>query len=1224
MKILGIRFLNLNSLKGEHNIRFDEAPFSESGLFAITGPTGAGKTTILDAITVALYGQVHRHNKDAIEMMSRHTAESYAEVEFEVKEEAYRAKWSVRRANGKVDGKIQAPKMELAKVSTGDLLGGHTVTSVQNAIVDLCGLDYNQFLRSVILSQGDFTKFLKADDNERSDLLEKITDSGIYSDISTFTFERAKQEKQKLDAIKTRLNDVTLLSSEERTSLESNLEGTVNQGKGFKQQQTSVSNQIIWKKNLSVLHGKTEQYKTQLFEQEELHQNQKPEFECLKEHDKVVTFLPDLTEIRTIHTQAENIKTDLSGLKVQFPILETALEQARKEMDASVLAAMKFHTDLSEVEPVLDKVIETDTTLVNLDIQVSRYKKIFEDNNEALNKLIEQTAQNAGSLQLTQEKVLNLQTWIEDHAADSNLETTLVEFRQNAKELHDISAAIEAQRTEEDKLLKLTKADSAVIESGNINLEKLRKELSDTENLLKDLKIKLEADLAGKSLEDFELEADSLPSLISHYQNQYNLSVSFHQFSNTKAELDNDLKDKKVLQNANVSKLQKLAPELMAATTQLKNLRELVEIQQRIKNYETDRQELQAEHPCPLCGSLSHPYVESNYSHEVNAAVGKRDRQEELVKTLSNALEEANLKGHSLGVFIENTEKQLAKVNGDLKIIGDGFAETNKVLPNELDIKSASSIQAIVAIKRQQQAELTGKIGKIRGLKEELNKGNIILAGKNQRLRDEAAQTDIAAERLSLNKVQVNRIVAAIAEAVTKQAAVNSVISKLLVPYSLTIESQDIIQIEDEMNKRSSFYLDTVKSHRELILKEIKLKTALAGMDDSIAEKKADLVIRETEWKQETENYKSLKAERFQLFADKSPVLERERLNHALKAANKQKEEKLALLQKEQEDLNSSVLQAKQAEESLQIIKIKIGELTGTLLLKLQENGIASLDDLNKLFLSDEIALKIRGMQKEIESKINTLKQQLIAIIEEIKKEEAKDLTQLPVEELQIQLETIEQSIADLNREIGRLNQIIAEDERLKLTYSEIASQIEIQKVEFDRLNKLSALIGSADGKKFSRFAQGLTLARLTDLANRHLLKLSDRYEILKSKEKDLELLIIDKYQADVVRPMTTLSGGESFLVSLALALGLSDLASRKVQINSLFIDEGFGTLDAETLDMAISALENLHSKGKTIGIISHVEALKERIGAQIQVSKQQGGNSKIKILSYADQVAGF
>jgi len=135
------------------------------------------------------------------------------------------------------------------------------------------------------------------------------------------------------------------------------------------------------------------------------------------------------------------------------------------------------------------------------------------------------------------------------------------------------------------------------------------------------------------------------------------------------------------------------------------------------------------------------------------------------------------------------------------------------------------------------------------------------------------------------------------------------------------------------------------------------------------------------------------------------------------------------------------------------------------------------------------------------------------------------------------------------------------------------------------------------------------------------LLRLSDRYSILKSPERDLDLQIIDGYQADVIRPMSTLSGGESFLVSLALALGLSDLASRRVQINSLFIDEGFGTLDAETLDVAITALENLQASGKNIGIISHVEALKDRIGTQIQLSRQPGGTSKIVLYNYGTRI---
>jgi exonuclease SbcC len=144
---------------------------------------------------------------------------------------------------------------------------------------------------------------------------------------------------------------------------------------------------------------------------------------------------------------------------------------------------------------------------------------------------------------------------------------------------------------------------------------------------------------------------------------------------------------------------------------------------------------------------------------------------------------------------------------------------------------------------------------------------------------------------------------------------------------------------------------------------------------------------------------------------------------------------------------------------------------------------------------------------------------------------------------------------------------------------------------------------------------------RLTELANVHLQKLSDRYRIEKSADKDLELQIIDAYQADIHRPMSTLSGGESFLVSLSLALGLSELAGRKTRIDSLFIDEGFGTLDADTLDIAMSALENLRENGKSIGIISHVEALKERIGTQIVVSKKEAGSSKIKLMSFGEVV---
>jgi exonuclease SbcC len=159
-------------------------------------------------------------------------------------------------------------------------------------------------------------------------------------------------------------------------------------------------------------------------------------------------------------------------------------------------------------------------------------------------------------------------------------------------------------------------------------------------------------------------------------------------------------------------------------------------------------------------------------------------------------------------------------------------------------------------------------------------------------------------------------------------------------------------------------------------------------------------------------------------------------------------------------------------------------------------------------------------------------------------------------------------------------------------------------------------MIGSSDGRKFAKFAQGITLDQLIILANRYLVLLTSRYELIRNQKQPLELEIKDCYQGGVIRPVSTLSGGESFIMSLALALGLSELASQKISIDSLFLDEGFGTLDEDSLDMAITALSHLQNSGKMVGVISHVEALKERIPTQIKVVSNGDGTSFIRLES--------
>lgn len=174
---------------------------------------------------------------------------------------------------------------------------------------------------------------------------------------------------------------------------------------------------------------------------------------------------------------------------------------------------------------------------------------------------------------------------------------------------------------------------------------------------------------------------------------------------------------------------------------------------------------------------------------------------------------------------------------------------------------------------------------------------------------------------------------------------------------------------------------------------------------------------------------------------------------------------------------------------------------------------------------------------------------------------------------------------------------------------------LEKNRAQAHRCQILSDLIGQHDGTKFRKFAQSLTLDALVEEANYHLIELEPRYRLMRVPEQDMELQIEDTYMAGEKRVLETLSGGETFLVSLALALGLSSLsASRSTSIESLFIDEGFGVLDPVTLDSALSSLEALQESGRSIGLISHISAVAERVGVQVKLRRIANGGSKIEI----------
>lgn len=283
---------------------------------------------------------------------------------------------------------------------------------------------------------------------------------------------------------------------------------------------------------------------------------------------------------------------------------------------------------------------------------------------------------------------------------------------------------------------------------------------------------------------------------------------------------------------------------------------------------------------------------------------------------------------------------------------------------------------------------------------------------------------------------------------------------------------------------------------------------------------------------------------------------------------------------------------------------------------KLEALGFSSIEEMSENLLEENEANQIIAKENELTKLFTENKTQLKSLQENVSKLTLADKSpDISFDDLNIELSKQEKIKEQTNILIGEKTNQLKTDEENKKKQKEQIADIEDLNKEFEKWDLLSKMIGDANGNKFANFSQGLTLQNLLVYANHRLTNLSDRYLLDKPKDGG-PLRVVDQFQGNTHRAVSTLSGGESFLISLALALSLSDMASRNVSLESLFIDEGFGTLDQETLDVAMNTLEKLQSENqKMVGVISHVEALKERITVQIKLEKNAQGFSNISIV---------
>ncbi|WP_394189488.1 AAA family ATPase [Pseudoalteromonas atlantica] len=1216
MKITAVRIHNLASIV-DAEIDFTKTPLKEAGLFAITGDTGAGKSTFLDAICLALYTKTARlkgdkgnlidFNGDSIKLndprnlLRKGKWQGYAEVEFVGQDkQLYRARYSIQRTHKKVSGKLKTAEHTLYTLPDETLIADKstTIKEVEHKI----GLSFEQFSRAVLLAQHEFAAFLKATGDERAQLLECLTGTDKFSLIGKRIFERHKEQKDKLELLKASLASYTLLSDEELAAQTTQLAELDQQIKQNKKDLTLTEQGVNWFKQANTLAQNVQQGVQQQQQASEAVNAIAQQSEQAKQAQSTLEIKDNRNRVASINSQNDDLANKIRDLNnTDHTAIITDLSQALQKHSDALQSAKQ---NKQEAEPIIAKARELDNQLAMFSQSKTSISQQIAKEQSQLTDTQQQLKQSQTSYNDAEKLKKELQSWLTQHNQLQPLASDWAYHQHNFKQYISITQQMHTSTAQQKKIAAELANYTEQLEVQTAKVAQSQKLLQNEHTAL----TQLNAQQDQFNMADCDAQIkniDYLKEQREHYK-QFNIEIKHSAQQQTHIALK--LKESEQSEAA-------LKQQLLNSQQTLKHTEDTLN-KARLRASESVehlRSQLAPNEPCLVCGATEHPYVadqnpqfnnliadfESDYTnakkhyelaqtqlheqqtqHAVlvseHAQLGQviksaKAKQQEIKHTMQGTRSELNdLTSEQLGARYQQLSEQKTQ-SFELQKQQRNMQEKLKQLQNTLQTEQQTELQI-----RSKHADLTYQHGQLNHKHSELSEQLAMLTAS---LNTQFADTEFwqQLQNQSLDLADLN-----------KQVEL----------YQQTQQQLEQNQKHLESAEQKIQHLTPLISHAQ---------TTLAALNDELTKLE--------------QQHNSVQSERLALFNNQQISADQYQAN-----LTTQLEQCQAQLTQGQQAYDNAV---KQRDEQAIIVK----NYQQRLLENDQEH--ASLDERYNHWFADfkrqysdateeKITFLLTLSNDEIKAQLKQYEQLTQALVDANavlkqyqnadKQHQTSDKPAQTEQALLTQLTDLTQAQTALHKTQLETNTVLEQHHQNAKALHTKQSELCTLQQQVEQWHLLNKVLGDATGKTMRNLAQTQTLKILLHYANSHLKTLNKRYE-LTAIAQTLDIAIIDRDMADEQRSVNTLSGGESFLVSLALALGLASLSSNKVSINSLFIDEGFGTLDSETLSIAMDALDSLQAQGRKVGVISHVSQLTERVSTVVHVAKKPGGFSTISII---------